>query len=83
MKALATLYGKVLDRDIDASNEVLVTAGAVGALYTAIMGNVDDGDEVIVIEPFFDSYAPIVQMAGGTVHYIQLKMVGIIWILCL
>jgi len=46
VKALATLYGKMLDRVIDPMNEILVTGGAYGALFYAIMSNVGKGDEV-------------------------------------
>lgn len=76
MKALAALYGKVIGREIDPFTEVLVTTGALEALFAAIMGNVDDGDEVIIIEPYYSSYEPIVRLAGGNVRYVQLKLVG-------
>lgn len=77
VKALAALYGKIVGHNIDPNDEVLVTVGAMQAIFSAIIGNVDDGDEVIIIEPFFDSYASIVRLAGGTVRYVQLKMVGL------
>lgn len=56
-------------------SNILVTAGAYEALYTAIHGHVQEGDEVILIEPFFDSYAPLVESAGGTCKYVALKSV--------
>lgn len=77
MKALSVLYAKVVGRDIDPYSEVLVTSGAMQALFSVILGNIDDGDEVIIIEPFFDAYEPIIQMAGGKVRYVQLKLVRI------
>jgi len=46
VKALASLYGKLLDREIDPMNEVLVAGGAYGALFYTIMSNVGKGDEV-------------------------------------
>lgn len=77
MKALSVLYAKVVGRDIDPYCEVLVTSGAMQALFSVILGNIDDGDEVIIIEPFFDAYEPIIQMAGGKVRYVQLQLVRI------
>lgn len=60
---IAAQYGHIYD----ASAEITVTAGATQALSTAILATVHPGDEVIVIEPAYDSYAPAVQLAGGVV----------------
>jgi methionine aminotransferase len=49
-----------------AGAEITVTAGATEALTTAILCCVHPGDEVIVIEPVYDSYAPAIALAGGT-----------------
>ncbi|MBA4302926.1 MAG: aminotransferase [Sphingobacteriaceae bacterium] len=49
----------------DANTEITVTAGATQALFTAIMALVHTGDEVILIDPAYDAYAPAVQLAGG------------------
>lgn len=46
--------------------EVTVTSGATEAIFSAIQGICDPGDEVIVFEPLFDSYAPAITMAGAT-----------------
>jgi N-succinyldiaminopimelate aminotransferase len=49
----------------DPDTEVLVTTGATEALAAAIMAFVDPGDEVIALEPFYDSYAASIELAGG------------------
>ena len=49
----------------DADTEVLVTTGATEALAAAILAFVDPGDEVIALEPFYDSYAASIDLAGG------------------
>ncbi len=50
----------------DPDTEVLVTAGATEAIAAALLGLVEPGDEVIALEPYYDSYAACVAMAGGT-----------------
>ena len=47
------------------TSEITVTAGATQALLTAILCCVHPGDEVIVIEPMYDSYVPSIELAGG------------------
>ena len=75
VNVISRLYDTFLQRKkaIDPFEEVLITVGAYGALYCSIMGNVNDGDEVIIIEPYFDCYEPIVRQAGGTPKFISLK----------
>jgi methionine aminotransferase len=51
--------------DYDVDTEITVTAGATQAIMTSILACVHPGDEVIVIEPAYDSYIPTIQMAGG------------------
>ncbi|MDQ1009454.1 N-succinyldiaminopimelate aminotransferase [Streptomyces sp. V4I23] len=55
-------YGLVHDPD----TEVLVTAGATEAIAAALLALVEPGDEVIALEPYYDSYAACIAMAGGT-----------------
>ncbi|XP_024942705.1 kynurenine--oxoglutarate transaminase 3 isoform X2 [Cephus cinctus] len=73
VNALAKLYSKLLQRDLDPNNEILVTAGAYEALYATLQGHTSPGDEWIIIEPFFDCYAPMVNTAGGIPRFIALK----------
>ena len=57
----ARLYGHAYDP----ANEITVTAGATQAIMTAILACVHPGDEVIALEPCYDSYIPSVRLAGG------------------
>jgi len=52
--------------DFDPDSEVLVTAGATEAIAAALLALVEPGDEVIAFEPYYDSYAACIAMAGGT-----------------
>lgn len=63
------LYGA----DVNADTEVTVTSGATEALMVAIQAVVQANDEVIVIEPNYDSYAPCIRLAGGIPVYVQLN----------
>jgi N-succinyldiaminopimelate aminotransferase len=56
------LYGLTHDPD----TEVLVTAGATEAIAAALLALLEPGDEVIALEPYYDSYAACIAMAGGT-----------------
>ena len=65
---LATLYGG----HYDAGSEITITAGATQAVITIILAVVHPGDEVIVLEPCYDSYVPNIELAGGTVVRVPL-----------
>jgi N-succinyldiaminopimelate aminotransferase len=62
-------YGQAVDPD----REVTVTSGATEALFAAMLALVSPGDEVIVFEPFYDSYVPDVLMAGGVPRFVPLR----------
>ena len=57
----------------DPNSEITITAGATQALYTAISAFIKIGDEVILLEPAYDSYAPVVEICGGKVVPYTLK----------
>jgi methionine transaminase len=65
---IAALYG----HRYDAEHEITVTAGATQAILTAILAVVHPGDEVIVLEPNYDSYVPNIELAGGRVVRVAL-----------
>lgn len=65
---LEAMYG----RHYDPATEITVTAGATQAIITAILAIVRPGDEVIVLEPCYDSYVPNIDLAGGTVVRVPL-----------
>lgn len=62
-------YGHV----VDPAEEVTVTAGATEALFDALLGLLDPSDEAVLFEPFYDSYAAAVKMAGATVRPVALR----------
>ncbi|KAM9206300.1 kynurenine--oxoglutarate transaminase 1 isoform 8-T12 [Dugong dugon] len=74
-KVLADFFGKLLGQEMEPLKNVLVTVGAYGALFTAFQALVDEGDEVIIIEPYFDCYEPMTLMAGGRPVFVPLKPV--------
>lgn len=65
---IESLYG----RRYDPVTEITVTAGATQAILTAVLCCVSPGDEVIVLEPCYDSYAPNIELAGGRVVRVAL-----------
>jgi len=59
--------------ELDANSEVTVVSGATEALFAAVHCCVSPGDEVIMFDPSYDAYDPIVRLAGGVPVHIQLK----------
>jgi methionine aminotransferase len=65
---IAALYG----RQYDPGSEITITAGATQAIITAILAVVHPGDEVIVLDPCYDSYEPNIELAGGRAVHVPL-----------
>ncbi|MFA6575975.1 MAG: aminotransferase class I/II-fold pyridoxal phosphate-dependent enzyme, partial [Nocardioides sp.] len=65
-------YGIELDPD----TQVVVTTGCTEAVAAALLGLVDPGDEVVVLEPYYDSYVAMIQMAGGVRRPVTLRAPG-------
>ena len=70
--AVAEHYNRLHLTDWTA-DEVLVTSGATEALASALLAWVKAGDEVIIFEPAYDAYRPLIERAGGTVKAVQLR----------
>ena len=58
---------------VDPKEGVIITAGATQSVFSAVLGLVDPGEEVIVIEPYYDSYVPSILMAGAKPLYVPLR----------
>ncbi|MDE2605087.1 MAG: pyridoxal phosphate-dependent aminotransferase [Burkholderiales bacterium] len=71
-EAIAAKVEALYGRRYDPVSEVTVTAGATQAIITAVLAIVKPGDEVIVLEPCYDSYVPNIELAGGKVVRVPL-----------
>jgi len=71
-EAIAAKVEALYGHRYDPGREITVTAGATQAILTAVLCAVHPGDEVIVLEPCYDSYAPNIELAGGTVVRVPL-----------
>jgi aspartate/methionine/tyrosine aminotransferase len=71
--AVAEANKRFYGLDIDASTETLVTCGAAEALSACFQGLLNPGDEVVLIEPSYDCYAPQIRAAGGVPRFVRLE----------
>lgn len=74
VNAISSLYSKLTNQSIDPKTEVLISIGAYESIYCTINAFVEKGDEVIIIEPFFDCYEPMVRLAEGTCRFVPLRL---------
>ena len=72
-QAVADHARRFQDLEVDWQSEVMVTSGATEALGDCLFGLIEPGDEVVLIEPLYDSYLPIVRRAGGVPKLVRLE----------
>lgn len=71
--AIASHYARWQGVALDPEREVMVTSGATEALAGALLALVEPGDEVVLIQPFYDAYLPLVRRAGATPRFVTLR----------
>jgi N-succinyldiaminopimelate aminotransferase len=72
-EAVAAQRHRRYGQQFDPESQVLITVGASEAIAAAVLGLVEPGSEVILIEPYFDTYAPVIAMAGA--HRVSVPLV--------
>jgi N-succinyldiaminopimelate aminotransferase len=72
-RAIARHQHRFYDLTYDSEREVLVTTGATEAIAAALFAMIEPGDEVIMFEPYYDSYAACISMAGGVRRLVTLE----------
>ena len=72
-QAVAGHYGRTQGLDLDGLSEVTITSGATEALAAAFLGLIEPGDEVIVFQPLYDAYLPMIRLAGAVPKLVSLQ----------
>ncbi|KRB85612.1 aminotransferase [Sphingomonas sp. Root710] len=72
-QAVAGHYAEHHGLAVDWQSEVVVTSGATEAIAASILSLVSEGDEVVLVQPLYDAYLPMVRRAGGTPRLIRLE----------
>lgn len=72
-QAVVTHYKHWQGLDLDWQQEVMITSGATEALAGALLALIEPGDEVVLFEPLYDAYLPLVKRAGGVPKFVKLK----------
>ncbi|MDD5207907.1 MAG: aminotransferase [Elusimicrobiales bacterium] len=75
-RAAAVHYERFQGLDLDWEKEVMVTSGATEALAGALMAILEPGDEVVLFQPMYDAYLPLVRRAGGIPRFVTLRSPG-------
>ena len=75
-QAVAAHNQRFYGLDVDWRTQVLVTSGATEALTASLLALLRPGDEAVLIEPVYDSYLPIVQLAGAAARMVRLRPPG-------
>src|SRR5580658_3486114 len=71
--AIAAHYKRFQGLDLDPASEIMVTSGATEALAGALLALLEPGDEVVLFQPIYDAYLPLVRRAGGVAKFVTLK----------
>ncbi len=71
-RAIAAKTRRCYGRDVDAETEITVTSGATEAIFDVVHAVVRKGEEVVVLDPCYDSYEPAIDLAGGRAVHVQL-----------
>ena len=71
-QAVAAHYAQAQGLDLDWAGEVTITSGATEALAASFLGLIQPGDEVVVFQPVYDAYLPLIRRAGGTPRLVRL-----------
>ena len=72
-RAVADHYRRFQALDLDPAGEVVVTSGATEALAATLLGLIAPGDEVVMFQPLYDAYLPLVRLAGATPRFVRLE----------
>lgn len=72
-QAVARHYKRFHQLDLDWESEVMVTSGATEALADSLLALIEPGDEVVLFQPMYDAYLPLVKRAGGIPRFVTLR----------
>jgi aspartate/methionine/tyrosine aminotransferase len=72
-EAVAAHYKRFQGLDLDPNAEIMVTSGATEALAGALLALIEPGDEVVLFQPMYDAYLPLVRRAGGVPRFVTLR----------
>ncbi|WP_395673873.1 aminotransferase [Phenylobacterium sp.] len=72
-EAVAGHYGRTQALDLDWASEITITSGATEALAAAFLSLIEPGDEVVVFQPIYDAYLPMIRRAGGVPRLVRLE----------
>ena len=72
-EALAGKYRSLYGLDVDPEREITVTCGATEAMVAAMLALVNPGDEVVVLEPFYENYGPDAILSGASPRHLRLE----------
>lgn len=72
-QSVATHYKHWQGLDLDPDSEVMITSGATEAIAGALLALIEPGDEVVLFQPLYDAYLPLVKRAGGVPRFVRLE----------